>query len=228
MLGLQACDTGATTGTASGDSSAVILADTATAGATTFEDFLGIFPIAKDFQDWPQTAQWPIVKSPEFFSQKPIEPLLLKTFRAIPPSQYQHIPTHKIVRLDSNSTTVGEPYSAFKFYAFRRIEREKYWLLGIYAQKQNGMANSEYNAHPFLMVTYSKQGEFIDDHVWWFIEDDMLQVWTEIAVAGDTLLVGRKEEIADKQLSEIYSKTIVEPSGKFRQVYANFPAPSTF
>ncbi len=198
------------------------------AADTSFSAFLALFPEDKTYQDWPEKGQWPIVKDPDFFTTKSVESMLLKVYKPIPTAQYSRIPTDHIVQLDPTYTAVKEPYKSFKYYAFHRIHLDHHWLLGIYAQKQNRNANDEYNGHPFLTVTYDDEGNLIDNYVWWWIEDDMLQVWTEIAVQAETLLTGRKDEIGDTQLEEVYTKVTIGSRGFFKTIYNHPPEESKF
>ncbi len=188
---------------------------------TAFVDFLDLFPTDKDFKDWPETGQRPVVDS--VFYLDDMEPCLRKTFRRIPHGQLKRIPTTKILNLDGYSTKIKKPYKAFRFYAFHKVKKKNYWLVGVYAHKQQRNANNEFFGHPFLMLTYDRNGRLIDSFVWWHIDHDMLEVYTEIAVEGETLLVGRKEELHDSYLTEIYQKTIVTKGGRFQTVYSEFP-----
>ncbi len=188
---------------------------------TSFADFLDLFPTDPNFKDWPETGQRPVVDS--VFYLDDMEPCLRKTFRRIPHGQLKRIPTTKILNLDGYSTKIKKPYKAFRFYAFHKVKKKNYWLVGVYAHKQQRNANNEFFGHPFLMLTYDRNGRLIDSFVWWHIDHDMLEVYTEIAVEGETLLVGRKEELHDSYLTEIYQKTIVTKGGRFQTVYSEFP-----
>ncbi len=190
---------------------------------TAFVDFLDLFPTDKDFKDWPRSGQWPIIKDPEFYSGKPVEPLLFTAYQKIPSRFLKRIPTHQILNLDGYSTKIKKPYKDFKFYAFHKVKQKNYWLVGVYAQKQQRKTNNEFFGHPFLLITYSKSGKLIDSFVWWYIDEDTLQAWTEIAVEGETLLVGRKEKLHDIYLTEIYQKTILTKGGRFQTVFSGFP-----
>lgn len=117
---------------------------------------------------------------------------------------------------------------AFHWYAFRRIERPGFSIVGMFAHKQNGNQGGEYNAHPFLLATYSEEGDIKDSHVWWLIEDDDLQVWSDISVRGDTLITGHRPlpEEFDAPMDEIFSKVVVGGDGKFKILLSNEPKPS--
>ncbi len=188
---------------------------------SSFSDFLDLFPTDPDFKDWPETGQRPVVDSVFYLDN--MEPCLLRTFRRIPRGFLYRIPTAKILNLDGYSTKIKKPYKAFKFYAFHKVKRKNHWLVGVYAQKQQRNANNEFFGHPFLMLTYDRKGRLIDSFVWWYIDHDTLEAYDEIAVEGETLLVGRKEELHDSYLTEIYQKTILTPKGKFKTVFSGFP-----
>ena len=73
------------------------------------------------------------------------------------------------------------------------------------------------------LATFSLEGKTIDTYVWSYIVADTWEGHGDIDVKKDTLLEGRKKDVNDKELTEIWSKTIITPLGRFKNIYSNFP-----
>lgn len=186
----------------------------------SFEEFLVKFEPAESWENWPEEAQDPLVLGGEAFEAEELNLLLSVMFSTIESKFHPFIPVEKLKQLHPKEEPTKDPYHSYTFHGFKKITFDNFILAAVFAKKKEFDYDNEYHAHPFYLITYTKEGNIIDDYVWWIIEDDALQVWTDIDVAGDTLLTGRKESVNDSKLEKISSKTILTKQGRFETVFS--------
>jgi hypothetical protein len=192
---------------------------------SSFERFLNFFSDVHPLNDWDTEALNPLVLKGEIHrsDQTDLRFALKFLYHRIPRPLLKHIPVEKIRHLDKRDPMpIKIPLDVFDFYGFAKEKRKDFWLVSIFAYKHT-LEQNVYHQHPFILATYSNSGLLLDNFVWWSIIDDDIQVWDDVEVMGDTLMVGRKKEIYDFELDEVYGKVVLTENGRFRSVYPNFP-----
>lgn len=114
------------------------------------------------------------------------------------------------------------PAEIFTFHAYGKVKHPGFWVVGYFARN---VAYSELYTfqHAFILATYSTEGKPIDAFAWWWVEDDVYQLWDQVALAGDTLLEGYNSKGTEGVLKSVYRKTIITPKGKFKTVFKDYP-----
>lgn len=189
----------------------------------TFSEFLDQFESVTTWENWPEDGIGPLVTTGAIWNEPAVTPILEKSFRKMPDHLTPFVPVEAIRQFDSLETPVEDPYKSFDFYAFRKIEKEFGILVSIFALKLDPDYQGEFFAHPFYLASFSPDGKLIDTYVWMQIVDDMWEGANDIAVDGETLLVGRKVSPGDANLKETWEKTRLTPEGKFDTFFSQFP-----
>lgn len=190
-----------------------------------FERFLGLFSTRRPMGTWDADALMPLVMDDEIFKsdQTALQKTLTTEYDRIPKHLAHFVPVSHIVDMDPEySVPIKNPVGAYEFYAFATEKREDYHLVSIFAYKHT-MEASVYHLHPFVLATYSNDGKFIDDFVWWIIVADDIQVWNEVEIREDTFLVGSKEAVQASRLSQVYEKTVLAKDGTFQTFFSDYP-----
>ena len=192
-----------------------------------FSTFLKLFEETNSFDSWDKKVV--DVAGGEggvYFPEKVQNKTLHKHFTEIGPEFHHFIPTGSIVNLDPESSDdIPDPLTAFQFWATYKFKASSFWLLSIFALKKEWVDegdHSEFHAHPVLLATYSQGGDRIDHFRWTVLIDDMEQINdADVDVRNDTLFRGYKPSFETETLTEIWSKTIISPEGKFRMLFKN-------
>lgn len=207
-----------------GPVSHTVPADTFLSTDSSFSRYLNFFSEVHPLGHWPVDAQATLVQDGAFWAtDKSDRDFILKyCYRRLDPILYRHIPTQEVRKLAPQEAQIAKPLSRYTFYAFAKEKRGRYWLCSMLGVKRE-MEQAVYGHNPFLLATYREDGAMIDEFIWWTIVDDDLQVYDDVAVAGDTLLVGRKDHERDSELSEVYARVVIDGDGRLREVYSAWP-----
>jgi hypothetical protein len=186
---------------------------------TTFENYLQFFFQNEKLDNWSSELMSAMYSSPDFYGTDAMRMAFLKSkFSLLQAGYSKFIPTNKIVNLDPiYSKDIHNPASSYEYWAVKKLKHEDYWLVSILAVKKDRV-DQEFNAHPFLLVSYNPNGKVLDSYVWTFFADDTEQIWDDIAVDGDKLVRGFKENNKNPTFTEVYEKVNIKPDGKFEIV----------
>lgn len=199
-------------------------ADTFLSTDSSFSGYLEFFSEVHALASWPKEAQAILVRNGAFWAtDKSDRDFILKySYRRLDPILYRHIPTQEVRKLAPPEAQIAQPLSRYTFYAFAKEKRGRYWLCSMLGVKRE-MEQVVYGHNPFLLATYREDGALIDEFIWWCIVDDDIQVYDDVDVAGDTLLVGWKNRESDSELSEVYARVVIDGDGRFREVFSAWP-----
>lgn len=170
-----------------------------------FEEFLIPYVQDQHIKDW--TTHFDKVSS-TFFKSEKFKEIFVEKRDLIKPDEYTFLAVNRLKGIN--------PLHQYDFYRFKKYKTPEYTLTATLA-KQRNCKEQEDCVYAEILATYTTDGEFIDDFVWWTVKNDT--TWTSGDVKRDTLLRGKRKNIGDKELSTIYTKTIITPKGEFKTTF---------
>ena len=128
------------------------------------------------------------------------------------------LPIRPLINLDPDySDDIPDPLNAYRFWATFKYKIASNWLICVLAVKKEWVSKEgyhEFHAHPVLLITYSESGKLVDHFLWTYLIDDMEQIYEEVDVTDGVFISGYSPGYG-KEIETIYSKTIINESGKF-------------
>lgn len=181
-----------------------------------FDSFIALFQETENMDGWPELILGKMLAEEGIYSgEEGREKVLKANYKLIDPAFASRIPTGYIKNLDPEfSEDIAEPQKAYQFWAIGKSSKDDFWVTAILGIKKE-RTDSEFNAHPVLVVTYSNAGTVLGEHLWTFFADDMEQIVDGIDVKGDTLLRGYFPNSEDLELEEVYSRVVIGEDGTF-------------
>lgn len=199
-------------------------------GKVDFVSFLDFFQDGLPIEKWGSISQDELMEKQAIYNPSKREKVLKDNFKRIPTEFSSFISWDALRQAakpwEAYPETYPKPESIFKLYGLAKEKRENHWIVSWFAFNDAPAESGFETRHAFIIATYSLEGEQIDEYAWWWMQFVDHEWWESVYFKGDTFMEGSSPDGVDKPLKEVYSKTIITPSGKFKTVWlGNFDKP---